>query len=667
MAYTVKKASDKVSTAIRKEIQDRRNLFQERDTVMHNIRKYRLMRHQPQMPKAYRQRFAGDKAIKLPIVYRLVQTAVSAVAKRFPAVYVEPFSGKDKKAADELARSTALLLQAVDTAARRPYLYGLYYTGLGDGLAVTKTLPGAWSGYPLPIEGEDPKDYNRRCRAYLDEHPLPFVSRVVDPLTFYPPLNEYGDGVCVESAWRPTREILTSLNLRPGSDGSLQPLPTDYVPGGHPYHEYELPMSMGANLKVEEVWSDNECAIIIQGRDEVFLFENPTGHVPYEWAFADPTGVEDPTNVGMSVAFPLYYLAPWIDTMTGINLSWAMFAAPTPYTTQDPVPGVRPTVENRTEVFQPGKMYHFATGRRPGVMTPPPVGENLTHMMNFLIESADRGGLPALVSGSGVGTRLPALTFQAAFEAATDRLRPAVGSIESLLARTLLQMHRIIGQSPVPVKVNGWEYGSGGDKEKRGWATIEPREARKGRKVTVSMAVDSTQDLIAKGTHAQFMVNAMLWDLEKAMKFAGVEDVSKTKDNIAADTAWRQALPMLAQAILMGDPDIAALIQQSQAQAQSPVTGEGQGQVPPMGMDPMAAMGMDGAMPTGEVDMAQEMLQGNTYRDVGNMATGGLVLPGPGRNRAGVPAGRGGGKRGGPTHKPRGRRQGYPGATYGRS
>jgi hypothetical protein len=609
----IRKAPQPVADAVYKEVEKRRALFQERDAVMHNIRRYRLMRQSTRMPKAYARRLGGKNGVKLPIMYRLVQTAVSSVAKRFPTVYVEPMSIGDRKAAADMTRAAPLLLQAIDRMAGRPYLYGLYYTLFGDGLGVTKTQPGSWSGFPLPREDEDLGDYNERVTEFLRAHPLPFVSRTVDPLTFYPPLNEYGDGVAIESAWRATSGVMRALGMRATENGlGFRPANEEeigaQVPAGKPYPDLELPPGFPPSIRVDEIWSDDQMALCVQGSEDVWIFDNPLGEKPYTWGFADPTGVEDPANIGMSVAYPLYYIAPWVDTMVGIMTAWSLFAAPTPYTTQDPVPGLRPTQETKSEVYQPGLMYHFATGRKPGVLSPPDVGAPVLQYLNFLIESSERGGLPALVSGAGVGTRLPALTFQAAFEAATDRLKPAVQEAEKIIGGTLEKALRIIGRYEVPVKTNGWEYrASDGSRTRRAWSTIRPAEARKDRRVVVSLAVDSTQDLIAKGTHAQFMMNAELWDVTQAMRFSGVENPEDMKDQIDADKARRMMAAIMAEAEIMSDPEMAAVLR-----ARAEAEGGGEGGEP----------------------------------------------PGPGRNRKGVPAGRGGGKRGGPTQKPRGNRQG---------
>lgn len=609
--------------AVRKEVKSRVELFQERDKVMHNIRRYRLLRHKPFVPKAYQARLGGERGVKLPIMYRLVQTAVSAVAKGFPTFEAEPLSASDRKAAEDQSRAASLLMQAVDNQSRNPYLYGLYFTTFGDGLGVTKSVLGPWTGFPLPSDEEPTAQYNKRVAEFLYNHPLPFYSRIVDPLTCYPPQEEFlGNAAFIESAWRPTKEVMRSLNLQFGSNNDL--IPFKEVPGGKPYPELEMPGGSAATVKVDEVWTNDSVAIVIAGSDKVFTFENTMGELPYEWGYADPSGVEDPANIGMSVAYPLYYLVPWIDTMVGIMAAWSIFAAPTPYTTQDPVPGVRPTHETAVETYQPGKMYHFATGRKPGVLSPPDVGKEVTQFLSFLIESADRGGLPALVSGAGVGTRLPALTYQAAFEAATDRLRPAVHSLERILSGTVQKWFRMIGRYDIPVKVNGWEYSDSGNPRSRRWATIRPAEARKARRVHASLSVDSTQDLIAKGTHAQFMMSAQLWDMERAMRFGGVENPAETRDKMAEDLIWRASLEPLAQAVITGDPDVARRLEEAQAAAEG---GEGGGDEEAAG-----------------------------------------APPGPGRNRKGVPRGRGGGRRGGnPTQRPRGNRRGSPGREFGRT
>lgn len=667
------KASTQIKSAVEKEIAARRALYQERDIVMHRLRRYRLMRQRVWVPKAYQRQFGGEKALKMPLIYRLVQTAVNAVAKGPPTIYCEPLDAQDQRAADELGRALNLLAQSQENQSAVPLLYSLYFNLFGDGLGVLKTQAGPWAGFPLPTEqetGTPEQDavYLERVRDYMADNPLPFVTRTVDPLTAYPPLDEYGRGVFMESGWRSLQEVLRSASLTTAqkSDNGLS---FERVPDGKPWPDLEFPPGLPPTVRVDEIWSKDEAAIVIQGSSDIWVFDNPQGELPYTWGFAEPTGVHDPTNVGMSIAYPLYYIQPWVDTMANIMTAWSLFAAPTPYTTRDPDPRISPTKEMKIDIYQPGKMYQFPTGVKPGILSPPPVGEQVLGYLNFLIESSDRGGLPALVSGSGVGTRLPALTFQAAFEAATDRLRPGVESAEKIIAGAKRKECNIIADSGVPVKVNGWDYEADPDNKKRTWAVIRPEEAKKRRQITVSLQVDSTQDLIAKGTHAQFMVSAQLWDMATAMRFAGVKDVQKTKDGIAADTAWRMALSAYAEMLLQTDPEFAqyqAQVAQTQADAAAEAAGQSD------------AVAGGGGAPEESTQLAQQSSGGFQRQSVqiARKATGTVVTgeppdigghghdkspgdpPGPGRNRAGVSGNRGGGARGTPTHRPRGARRG---------
>ena len=562
-------SSPKIRTEMEQEVQRRLSLFQERDRIMHQIRRYRLMRHKPYVPTAYQARLGGENAVKLPIMYRLVQTAVTAVSKKAPVIYNQPVDQRDERAAEELDRADSLLLQAVDAQSSTPWLYGLFMTLFGDGLGVTKTVLGPWGNFPIPEvrnvvggpdEIVDAEEYNEAVAEFLTRRPLPFSTRIVDPLTCYPALNEYGDGVFIESGMRSTQQSLRQLGLfvDPDHNNTIRKLPE-----GKPYSEYELPQGAAPSIRVTELWDNDHCIVLADGFDDIVEFENVLGESPYEYGFGDPTGVEDPTNIGMSVAFPIYYIVPWIDTEVGIMTAWSIFAAPTPYTTQDPMPGVKPTQETSVVEFEPGKMYHFPTGRKVGILSPPPVGAEVTAFLQFLISSANSGGLPEIVSGGGVGSRLPALTFQAAFEAATDRLRPATKSAERIIGGTLTKMHKLIARYDVPIYVNGRDFGAKGDKQnKRGWAVIKPSEARKGRTIAVSLALESTQDLIAKGTHSAFMVNAKLWDRETAQRFAGVDNPQEVDDKIGADLAWEQTLPLIAQSVIAADPDLAALLEE---------------------------------------------------------------------------------------------------------
>jgi hypothetical protein len=192
-----------------------------------------------------------------------------------------------------------LLLQAIDTQSVTPYLYGLFMNIYGDGLGVTKNYVGPWGGFPIPEtkmgpDGEpvimDSDEYNEAVQEFLQKRPLSFSSRIVDPLTFYPDLKEYGGGHHIETGMRSTSETFRSLNLEI-ENGTLRK-----VPEGKPYPVDELPPGTPPNVRVTEVWDDEHCAILVDGLSEILIFDNILEESPYAFGFGDPTGVEDPTK-----------------------------------------------------------------------------------------------------------------------------------------------------------------------------------------------------------------------------------------------------------------------------------------------------------------------------------------------------------------------------------
>ena len=568
--YLLKEASDRVAAEVRKGISETQELYIERDQVMHDIRRYRLMRHTPDLPRNWAKRLGKAGPPKVPLMYRLVQTAVTAKSKDFPLVTEQPFNIEDKPAADDASRGMNFLLQALDRQHRMQLITNFLFSLFGDGLGVFKTLEGRWDGYPFQEESETDSEYNDRVEAFIKLHPEPFYVSRVNSETFYPPLDEYAEGACTEIGWRDAHDTWKTVErLRAGSeeDHRLQ------FPDGPSYPEREFPPSTPALIEVAEVWTDEVCFISAPKLGKVWEVENPMGKTPYSWAFADPTGVDDPANMGMSICFPLYYLTPHIDSGLGLMESWMQFMAPTMYTTQDASPYVRPTMETSVQEMEPGMMYNLPTGRKMGTVQPPDMGAPANQFLTFMLGLGEKAGLPDLVSGGAVGSRLPALTLSKAYEDALSRLGPATRSGEFCIAEMLMNCRRIIGNYDEDLKVNGWEIREG-DEHTKGWATIEAKEARKGRDMSVEISTDNEQDMIGKGTHGAFMVEKGVWSLRTSMKYSGVKDTQEEMDEIAADVAWKMAVPIQARKALMEDPELGPVMQQM-AQAEAAAKGGG--------------------------------------------------------------------------------------------
>lgn len=643
---SVKPASAATSAEVRKDMEQRRALYQERDIVMHNLRRYRTMRQQVKLPRGWKRYFGRGQEPRVPLIYRLVQTAVTAVTPDFPHVQEEPLSAVDKPRADEQSRALNFLLQTIDRRQQRRFLTSIYYKHMGDGMSALKTLPGRWSGYPLKDDEETDSQYNDRVERFLRDNPEPFYMSVVDPLTAYPPIDEYGEGTFVEISWRRPHKLFESLRLvtEKTSGGRMR---LRQVPDGEPYPLYEFPPSSEPLVEVREAWTKDACFISCPSLGgDVWEIENELGETPYSWAYADPTGIDDPVNIGMSVAFPLYYLAPHVDTFFGLMMMWASFMAPTLFTTQAPSPYVRATQETATTNFEPGMIYNLPTGRDLKAVGAPDMGSAANQFLNAMLSLSDRAGLPAHTSGDIAGSRLPSLTLQQATDSALARLGPARRGLEFLLADGMRKARNIIADSGEDIPVNGWEM-IDKDSERRttGWAVVRADECARGRPITVTLEEDSTQDLIAKGTHAQFMEQAGLWSLRRSMKFGGARDPDEEMAEIAADVAWKQGIKAQAFKALMEDDELGEYFRM------------------------MIGAAPAGGAPTGAPPAPTPEGEGEGGGGNGNapLATLRAMLEaegGPGRNREGVPAGAGGGRRGGlPTERPRGNRA----SAYGRS
>ncbi len=577
--YRLKEASDAVAAEVRIQISETQELYIERDQVMHDIRRYRLMRHEPDLPRNWQKRLGKAGSPKVPLMYRLVQTAVTAKSKDFPLVTEQPFNIEDQPAADDQSRAMNFLLQSLDRQHRMQLITNFLFSLFGDGLAVFKTLEGRWDGYPFQDDNESDEDYNDRVEVFMKLHPEPFYVSRVNSETFYPPLDEYSEGPCVEIGWRDAHETWKTVERMMaglGEDGDANRL---IFPDGPSYPEREFPPSTPALIEVAEVWKDDVCFISAPKLGKVWQTENPMGTTPYSWAFADPTGVDDPSNMGMSICYPLYYLTPHIDSELGLMESWMQFMAPTMYTTQDASPYIRPTMETAVQDFEPGMMYNLPTGRKMGTVQPPDMGAPAIQFLNFMLGLGEKAGLPDLVSGGAVGSRLPALTLSKAYEDALSRLGPATRSGEFCIAEMLMKCRGIIGDYGEDLKVNGWEFLPGSDKT-RGWATFDAKQAARGRDVSVEISTDTEQDMIGKGTHSAFMKEKRIWSQRTAMKYSGVKDIQDELDEIAADVAFEMALPLQARKALMEDPELGPVMQQmmaAEAGANAPKGGGGGG------------------------------------------------------------------------------------------
>jgi len=600
--------------------------FTEAKALMHGLRQLRFMRTSARPSKPYQRLVA--KNVHAPLAYALGQTATGSIARSRPTWLVSPRtdSPDDVKLAEALSVSGDLLFQTYERFSRKPLYWKFLDQCVCDGMGIWKFARTPWANYPLRENYNEDDEYNTAVDKFLEDRPpIPLRARLVDPLTFFPPTNEWASPVIMESALRPARETFHALRLQGTSSTNVV-----RVPEGTPYDFREPPPAAGTFMEVSEIWSESEVIFVLGAPfSQVFAFENDpsifAGKLPYSWASGEVSGLDDPAVSNLSVLFPLMYLQPWMDTLLAMMVAWAAIGAnPTAWTSRDVGAGVQEPGVKVTD-FQPGKVYSLGTGGKMGFLEPPSIGREAIRLLEMFINLSDRVGLAPIVSGI-IGTRTPGLTQSAAMEAAISKLSPVVDNAEFCLAEALkLSFHAIENVIQKPVWVSGWQFEEATQTKRKGAHRISPADVRGHYDISCSLKVDTLQDVIAKGTHAAFMNNAELWGRRRSMQFSGVTNVSEEEDSLLKDRV--ASLPVvqafLATIATQNDPILSAF---AAFLAQS-------------GLAPEQLL-------TGEVDMAALMGNGEG--------------PGQGlgrRNLGGQPKRGGGRPSGSPTQRPRGPKQ----------
>jgi len=549
-------------------VRQRKGDYNIRDKLIKGLRRQRFMRNKLYLPKAY-QELVGKNAPRAPLSYRLVQTGIGAIAKVPPKFYAVARLDSDKAVAERAQTWCSLMMPALSRATRRPLFWKMMDSLIGDGGAVVKCLRLPWSGFPVQATGEDGKVYAKRVQDFLKKKPTqPFVARVVDLATFYPPLSEWGGGEVVEHGVRPTRPTLESLRLHGSSISTLARLPDE-----QPYPVGQVP-GFGTTIEVSEVWNDEVCALVLGGT-KVMAFENIYGRVPYEWSPGITTSSYDPALEGVSLTFGLQYLQPWIDTMLAIIAAWSILGGnPIMWTSQDPVQGMSPSKEFAVKDIPFGKWIDFGVGGKGGYMEPPGVGQAINQAVEMMVNLADRVSLSPISAGF-IGTRTPGLAISAAMEAATANLTSAVDNAQILLANVMKMLWGYVRDVvKAPVYVNGLilEEGEGARRGKYNEAALGPSDIDKLQDLLCELQAQSLQDNIAAGTHAAFMSRGpdKLWSKDRARRFSGVEQPEEEWRQIVRETIRElpEVLQYIAMRAVQGQAPLQAIMEQAMAAGQ---------------------------------------------------------------------------------------------------
>ncbi len=491
-----------------------RSDYDERNKVMLGIRRQRFLRSRVRPPQPY-QAFLGD-GVKVPIANRLIQTVVGAVAgEERPRWHV---SSPNPDVASRVEKWLAMAEMAQERFTQ-PGLYWKFWDSLvGDGTVVLKTTRRPWSEYPQRAKDEPASTFNDRVQNFFEKIPhLPWRTRVLDPMTFYPPRSEWGSDLCIEKGLRPTDKVMQALGLRRDASGGFrpaagadEPVPSDMgglQAGGQPY------------IEVTEVWSGNDDLFVEVG-GRIWRYENDLHRLPYIWAFASAVAFSDPTLQGMSVAFPLLYLEPWINQTLSTLVGFAQLqSTPTPYTVED---SKGPKTEPSVVDFQAGKFHQFGPGVKPGVWDMGTPRESID-ILNTMVQLAERFTLSPVPAFAGTRTAGTALAQVA--ERIISILRPVIDQAQvawSEQGKMWLEMVRDTVKGPVIVSGLTFEEKKG--RRKAAQTAITPSDVGRVSDVHAEIRFRTTTDKIAWDTHNVMMEQSGIWAMKRARLESGVDD-----------------------------------------------------------------------------------------------------------------------------------------------
>jgi hypothetical protein len=508
----VQRASTEVATWAQSLVTRARADYEQRNALMLGIRRQRFLRARPKPPQVY-QRFLGS-GTRIPIAFRLIQTVVGAVAgEERPRWHV---TSPNVEVGARAEKWLKLIQQRMETV--QPGQYWRFWDSLaGDGMVVLKTTRRPWTEFPQRLEGETDASYNKRVDTfYMQAPPIPFRTRVLDPMTFFPPRSEWGEPVVIEHGLRPYDQVLLALRLKENSAKDLvpmtpdEPIPTQMTALGDPQRP---------RTEVSEIWSPS--GLLVNVRGQVFEYPNTMGQVPYKWAFGSAVAFSDPTLQAMSAAFPLLYIEPWINQTLSTLVGHAQLqATPTPTTVQKGGPGGKsePTITD----FHPGMLHQFGSDVVPGVWDMGKPRESI-ETLNVLVQLAERFTISPVPTFAG--TRTAGTVMAQVAERIMSILRPMVDQAQVVWGEQgKMWVELIRDVIKAPVFVSGLTFEEKNRRSRKADTALTPKDIRQIGDIHSEIRFRTTTDKIAWDTHNVMMQQSGVWSMKRTRLESDVED-----------------------------------------------------------------------------------------------------------------------------------------------
>jgi hypothetical protein len=210
----------------------------------------------------------------------------------------------------------------------------------------------------------------------------------------------------------------------------------------------------------------------------------------------------------------------------------------------------------------------------------------------LLLSVYEKAGMTPMARGL-IGTRTPGLTLSAALEAASDRLKPVIFSLEDAFSELMSKIWRSVENNikqPVSVYGDGFEKGrfGVGRKKIKNRFVIDPKDINGYYDCDVEIKISNLQDLTNQGMHAAFMNAHRLWSKERAMRFSGVDDpfdeyLQLTREAFRDDP---RVMEMLFRQAMQEDPELGAELEALLAEGEAGLEQAAMGGMPLPGAAP---------------------------------------------------------------------------------
>lgn len=555
---------------LHKQIRDNRNL--------------RFGNYPINIPEAYK---VTTREVRTPIIKDLLFRVVGSFLAEPPRISCPPLNETDKEKRKANAREKALVAAWKRMTREVGYDVSVKLVdgALADGMSVALTLErnevySNMRGYPSRIEGQNAKAYLDEVEDYKKRAELPFVVMYVDPLTYYPVYS----GSRKTSEWYvynvPLLDAMDEFGITEKEGRYVKIKPNNRR---EPV-ENELFLE-NKTVQVAECWTRNKVYYLI---DRCFVEEreNKRKRSPFTVFGGLITSSMEPAKAYQSIIEPFKHLIPAVEELLAMKMNWSAIGA-FPFfldKNSEPSMGTLPTglqeAENITDI-RPGSVLRGDVG----FLSPPPVGQDLTDLVNLMLSFISKSGLASVMYGEMPAGSAGYLANQLATNS-TLIYRPILKNFEMAMSEIMSNILRIVDDlgEEVPVYFDG--------KIKRRnvaeWMILDPKDINGFYEVDVKMKMVSQYDRIMGGDFGGRMNSAGIlpkdFVIEELMQY---DDPNTLLDQVAVERYLDS--PQIAEVISLDAAEKAGLVQPPQ---QSPPTSN-------MGMG--MAMGAEPSMPMGGI------------------------------------------------------------------